>query len=324
MEAQEQMLDALTQRLEELEAEQAETRETAGSARSAAEAVTAEPLVTSGTSKVQLAISGQVNRMLNTGYDGNKTKRCNVDNENSSTRLRFVGTGQPTETIEVGTILEVELKSNPSTEVSQKDEDTGTANFDDRKAEVYVASERFGKLSLGQGSTASDGTAEVDLSGTTVIDYSDIQKTAGGLLFYDSDTDKHSNTTIGDVFNSFGGLSRRDRVRYDTPKFGGFSVAGDLISNERWSTALRWSGQLAGFQSAAAIAYSDPGGDRDYLVDGSASILYTPTGLNLTVSGRVSDEENRSDAFNAYGKLGWITKFFGFGTTAFSVGYTRS
>lgn len=325
MEEQAQRLEAMQERLEELEVEQAATRETAETAASTAESVAAEPLVTSGTSKVELAISGQINRMANIGYDGDKTKYYNVDNDNSSSRLRFVGTGRPNEEVTIGSVLEIEITPNKSTEVSQENEDIGGSQvFNDRKAEVSIAHESFGTVTIGKGSTASDGTSEVDVSGTTVIAYSDIQKTAGGLLWYDSDNDEYSDTTIGDVFNNLDGLSRRDRVRYDTPDIGGFGFAIDAISDQRWSSSLRWGGDFANLKAAAAIAYSDPGGDRKYLYDGSVSVLHTPTGLSLTLSGGVRDEDGRDDSFNTYAKLGWLTEFFSFGTTAFALDYTNA
>ena len=41
-------------------------------------------------------------------------------------------------------------------------------SFTERKLEFWVKHKEAGKLSIGQGSTASDGVAEADLSGTGV------------------------------------------------------------------------------------------------------------------------------------------------------------
>ena len=64
--------------------------------------------------------------------------------------------------------------------------------------------------------------------------------------------------------------------------------------------------------------------DTDLQYDGSFSILHEGTGLNLTLSAGLQERDNQSDAGNLYGKLGWLTRFFSFGETAFGVDYTRT
>jgi hypothetical protein len=280
-------------------------------------------MMRSGGTGIELALSGQINRMLTAGYDGDKTKLYNVDNVNSSSRLRVVGSAQPTEAVRVGTNFEFEMRSNASTEVSQTDEDTGTVNFRDRVIELFAEHEELGRLTLGQGSTAYDGAAQVDLSGTTVVAYSSISDLAGGLLFYDEDTDALSTTSIGDVFNNFDG-PRLDRIRYDTPSVAGFTLAADAASNERWSTALRWAGKGAGLSTATALAYADPGGDRNWVAVGSASMLHEASGLSLTLAAGGRDNQGRDDATNVYGKIGWQRDFFDFGGTFTSIDMTRN
>jgi hypothetical protein len=61
-------------------------------------------------------------------------------------------------------------------------------DFQKRHVDLWVDTPAFGKFSLGYGSTASDGTSEMDLSGTGVIGYSSIADMAGGQLFYDKRT----------------------------------------------------------------------------------------------------------------------------------------
>lgn len=67
----------------------------------------------------------------------------------------------------------------------------------------------FGKISIGQGDGAANGTSEADLSGTSVIMYSGVNDTAGSLTFRDSSGAKiPGDTDIGDTRNNFDGLSR--------------------------------------------------------------------------------------------------------------------
>jgi hypothetical protein len=191
-----------------------------------------------------------------------------------------------------------------------------------------VTSKRYGKLSLGHGDTASNNTAEVDLSGTDVVGYSSIADMAGGQFFFDNDTDTLSNTTIGDVFSNFDGLSRDDRLRYDTPDFYGFVASGSVVSGDAADVALRYSAKFGDFKLAAAAAYSDPAsnsGSVDDTIDGSISVLHG-SGFNLTFAGGTRDYKvsGRDDGMFYYGKLGYQRKFFSIGTTAMSVDYSRN
>jgi predicted porin len=318
---QARLLERLEERLDELESAAEEARE---EAESAAEVVDSKPVVTSDDTGIALTISGQINRMVTAGYDGDRTRLYHVDNNNSSSRLRVEGSAEPAAEVSLGTRFEFEVQPNPSTEVSQRDQNLGTAEFTDRLVEAYVEHEAYGRLTIGKGSTAADGTPEVDLSGTTVVATSRVEDTAGGLLFYDRDLDALGDTTIGDVFDNFRGLSRQNRLRYDTPSLAGFTIAVDAIADARWSTALRWSGEDEAFQAAAAIGYADPGGNRDWIISSSASVLHEPTGLSLTFALSGRDNPGRDDAASLYGKLGWQRDFFDFGRTHFSIDHARN
>ena len=67
-----------------------------------------------GADRVRLTLSGQVDRMLLYGNDGRNSAVRNVDNNNSSTRLRVVGEGQVNDTASGGVNLETELRPNSS------------------------------------------------------------------------------------------------------------------------------------------------------------------------------------------------------------------
>jgi cell division protein FtsL len=279
----------------------------------------------SSPGKVKLAISGQVNRAVNMVDDGKNTKAYYVDNDVSNSRVRFVGTAKATDDLTLGSRIEVAIAPNESTEVSQGNEDSGNF-FDQRWAEVSLDSKRFGKLSLGKGDSASNNSAEVDLSKVDVVDYASIADIAGGILFREENGDDTlTNVSVSDAFKDFDGLSRRNRVRYDTPTFSGFHLVTSAISNQRYDGSLWWGGQGYGFKAAGAVAVAYPNqDDTDLQYDGSFSLLHEATGLNLTLSAGLQERDNQGDAENTYVKVGWLTRFFSFGETAFAVDYTRS
>jgi hypothetical protein len=327
---QQQQLESLQQQVNELKKTATEAQTEAEEAKSVAEEVKTtvqapvEKVVTSGQDRVKLAISGQVHRAVNIAEDGKNTKAYFVDNDASNTRVRLVGTARATEDLTVGTKIEVAIAPNESSEVSQDNEESGDF-FDQRWAEVSLDSKRFGKVSLGKGDTASNNSAEVDLSKTDIVQYSSIADVAGGLLFRQTNGDTLTDVSVSDAFNNLDGLSRKSRLRYDTHKFYGFHLAGSLVSDQRYDGSLWWGGQGYGFKAAGALAFADPNeDDTDFRYDGSFSLLHEDTGLNLTLSAGLEERDNQGDAENFYAKVGWLTRFFPFGETAFGVDYTRS
>jgi cell division protein FtsB len=330
IEEQQQQLESLQQQVNQLKKTAAEAQTEAKEAKSVAEEAKTtvrapvEKGVTSGQKRVKLAISGQVNRAVNIVDDGKSTKAYFVDNDNSESRVRFVGTAKATDDLTIGSKIELSIAPNKAGDVSQDNEETGDI-FDQRWTEVSLDSKRFGKLSLGKGATASYGSASVDLSRTDVISYATIADTAGGMLFRQTSDDTLTNVRIVDAFNSFDGLNRRNRARYDTPTFFGFHLATSAISDQRYDAALYWGGQGYGFKAAGAAAFAYPNQDNtDFQYDGSFSLLHEDTGLNLTLSAGLLERDNQGDAQNLYAKVGWLRRFFSFGETAFGVDYTRS
>ena len=327
---QQQQLESLQEQLNELKKTATEAQTQAEEAKSVAEEVKTtvqapiEKVVTSGQERVKLSISGQVHRAVNIAEDGKNTTAYFVDNDASNTRVRLVGTARATEDLTVGTRIELAIAPNESSEVSQDDEESGDF-FDQRWAEVSLDSKRFGKLSLGKGSTASDGSAEVDLSKTDIILYSSVADPAGGLLFRQTNGDTLTDVSVSDAFNNLDGLGRKSRLRFDTPTFYGFRLAGSLVSDQRYDASLWWGGQGYGFKAAGAVAFADPNEDNtDFQYNGSFSLLHEDTGLNLTLSAGLRERDNQGDEESFYAKVGWLTRFFSFGETGFGVDYTCS
>ncbi len=281
-------------------------------------------LILPAAQAVDFKISGQINRAILGGDNGNDSDVKFVDNDNSSTRFRFTGSNDFDEVWKVGIVWEVQMESNSSAEEEidiGQNGDFGGGSFTERKIEFYVDHKKMGKISLGQGDTASNSTAEVDLSGTDVVNYSSIADMAGGFSFRDNDDNVVA--FIGDVFSNYDGLSRRDRIRYDSPTFAGFFASGSYMNGQTWDVALRSAHEWQGFgKLAAAIGYVPGDNQRDPYkqFDGSISFLHN-SGLNLTFSHGMRDFDGggRDDAKNYYGKLGYQI-----GKWALSVDYTYS
>lgn len=277
--------------------------------------------VLSGGTGVTLKLSGQVNRGVLFADDGETSDTYFVDNDNSSTRLKFSGEGKIDEHTKVGTVIEVQLESNSTADVNQIDGSTAEDELSQRKLEVYLHSDTFGRISLGQGSTASDGASGVDLSGTGVVGNSSVADLAGGTLFRTNDGDL-TGLAVGDVFDNLDGLGRLDRVRYDSPEFAGLTLSASAAEEEQYDVALAYANEFGGLTLEAAVAYSE-NSDDDELVNGSLSLLHAASGVSLTLAGGQAELED-SDLEPQFGyiKLGYQTsELTSWGTTAVSVDY---
>jgi len=255
---------------------------------------------------VEVKLSGQVNRAIMWADNGKDTEIFNVDNDNSSTRFRFTGSEEVTDSVKAGVVWENEFQSNASNNVDIGQENDGDADFKERIMEAYFVVP-FGKISIGQGSGAADGTSEEDLSGTGVIMYAGVGDTAGGINFRDKDNTEIA--TIGSTRNDFDGLGRNDRLRYDTPKFGGASLSVSGTNGDAYELAARYAADFDSLgKITASIGYVDTN-DRENpeytQIGGSVSWLHT-SGFNLTVSSGTRDiDKTGTDPVNYYGKLGY-------------------
>jgi hypothetical protein len=272
---------------------------------------------------------------FNLGYlsydDGQSTTSRLVDNANSNSRVGFW--------LEFPFQNDTELKFNAETAVgffqSNRLTEAGVESSDwfdwdesyIRKFELsYVTP--YGTFWAGQGSMATDGVAEVDFSGTTVIGYSDYGAVAGGFAFREADGTL-SSVTVGKVFTNLEG-SRRFRLRYDTPDFNGFtlSIAGGddvIVSSEKtyYDVAARYSGKFGEVKVGGALGYNvteETGKDDVKNLTGSVAVLHEPTGINGALSiGSVTDGGEYY-----YVKAGWIGDLVAVGSTAFAVEYFDS
>ncbi len=277
--------------------------------------------VNPGQKNVSLELSGQVNRGLLIANDGDQTDFFNVDNDASSTRFRLVGTYKGNNGFSVGSRIEVQAESNSTTDVNQNNKRDGDGDFFGlRKAEIWLDTP-YGRLWVGQGSTASDGTSEVDLSGTFLVAYSGVADSASGILFYDNMANALTGTPVGNVFLNLDGLGRDDRIGYDSPTIAGFNLSGSWVTDDHWDIAARYAGDFGEIQLAAALGYAKREPAFDSRVSGSVSALHS-SGFNATFAGGIQDIDNddRDPSF-IYFKLGYTKKLFSFGQSSFAIDY---
>jgi hypothetical protein len=191
-----------------------------------------------------------------------------------------------------------------------------TAGLPVRRAEVTIRHDRYGRLQLGQGSSAADDTAEYDLS---LVAGPIMYAGAGGIGF--TDGTGYSNVAVGDAFFDFDG-DRMARIRYDSLMLGPVQGSASYGQDDQWAAANTlggdygdWSGWTLGdFTLLAAASAYDPDDDTvDYGYAASGSVLHDPTGLSLTLSIGSYELKEGNDPSNLYAKIGWDTRFWPLG-----------
>ncbi|NKB57982.1 MAG: porin [Alphaproteobacteria bacterium] len=261
---------------------------------------------------MSLTVSGHVNRAIQFRDNGSESGVLHVTNNLSRTRVRWVGEGKINDDLTAGTLIELGNQSAISSRQDLGDNANADAAsaLDERRIEFTITSKRLGQLTVGQGDTASEDTADVDLSGTGIATLSgDPVLLAGSEAFQLNNAAQ--GRTVGNVFSSFDGAGRRDRIRYDTPAFAGFTVAVAHHNADRWDAGLHYGATFGGVKVAAGLGYADDA-SRNFnkTFVGSLSVLL-PMGLSVSVGGET------------HGKIGYRFNRFPLGETRLAVEYSE-
>ena len=250
---------------------------------------------------VEVSISGQVNRLIMSVDNGEEDGIVHADNSVSGTRVRIEGMEQMDSGTTVGLLYETQLQSNPSDKVTEGSLDSDGIggdvgdgdHFSTRFATVWFKGS-FGKVTIGQGSGASDGVAEVDKSGTTVIQYVGGSNDLLGSMEYGS-----SGVTVGNARAHFDGLGRNDNLRYDAA-MNELSFAASIGNGDK--TELSAGYAIDNFAVRVGIwDAADSGND----VSGQAisASWMGDSGFNLT--GSFGGDDRDGDPSNVYFKIGF-------------------
>jgi len=306
--------------------------------------------VLSANDRVQVTVSGQVNRSIMFYGDGSgRTDTYFADNNVSSTRLRVLGSARLDASTIAVSAIEFDLRSNSSAAVSRQSAnnnggDTPTLGpFRVRRAEVGLQSS-YGSVLLGRGSTFTDGLAQFDLSGTDVAFYSFLPDSGGALQFTNRTgvRRRSGDPSIAQVFDDFDG-PRDDRIRYDTPVWHGFSVGGSVAQGGFADVGLRYAAEISGVKIASGVGYMNFQGTLPSTqtqdgtnqattpfkqrVTGSVAVLL-PSGFNLLASAGWGEHYAgccgnglvaRDNSHTYFLKAGYQARIFGFGPSNFAV-----
>ena len=315
-----------------------------------------------GNRKVKLTVSGHVNEAVLFWDDGSETNAYVVSNNASRTRFRFVGDAKINADWSAGYLLEIGVRYAGSSSRNQRSTNAGgDANqIDIRHSAWYLDSKTFGRVWVGETSSATDGITEISLA-NPLIPGPDVFFTSGnsfllrragatgqaGLSALNWQGLAQASTTLA------GEGDRNNVVKYVSPTFQGFTFQAAWGEDDIWDVALRYAGEFGGFRLAAGIGYRQvndfnngdgtggcanlAGTPNQSATDchswgGSISVKHVATGLYANFAYGEEEDDNRSRLFgvnvedkaqNWYVQAGIEQNWLGFGATTFYGEYYR-
>lgn len=280
-----------------------------------------------GNRKVSLTISGWVNTGLfiwDDGYDSD----AYVTADNGTTlgsRITFAGSAKINSEWSAGYDITIEVQQDDVLLAGLNQTNDDGTNFGLLYSNMWIKSERIGKVTIGQQSHSTDNISIVDLSGTLFsslpivfegITFNLRNQATGALI----DATWSSSLSCGGIGFDCNGIPQ-NVIRYDSPTISGFTVSASWGENDFWDVALRYSGEFGDFKVAAAIGYAelsglDAAGNDTETLEGGASIMHTPTGI--FVAGSINNFETDAgiDSNSYFIKAGIKQRWNSLGHTA--------
>ncbi|MEE8253708.1 MAG: porin [Hyphomicrobium sp.] len=276
----------------------------------------------------EFAISGHINRTIVQLDNGDEDGIFHADNDSSSSRIRFVGSGDYGAG-KAGFTMEHQFESNTTAGLDLPNVAGGAGDNDSiRKVEGWFSGD-WGKISIGQGSDALDGVTEFDLGGTfnAGVYAFPVDMMAGVTFVTSAGARNTAGTNVSAAITTFDG-GRRDRIRYDSPSLGGalsFAVShaeGDQIdahvagnhefgqSQFTWAIGFRDQGDAGGTALSGGAIVAD---DVDpSTTAASASLLIGNWVFVVSISDRDKDSPatlvgQQEDPESTYAKVGYKT-----------------
>jgi len=261
----------------------------------------AKILENQGATPIPFMVYGEINRMALSWDDGVQKATRVVDNYSAPSVFGARGATEIARGWTTGFHAEMGFLQARSISVSQ-DLPGGETSWqpDLRYLDWFIRSNRYGTLTVGHTSTATDGVVLNDFSETNAAASANIAMIGGDLMLRAADaldTGSGSLITRTSISDFVGGATidtlRRNVVHYETPVIRGFQF--DVAGRERfWDASLSYRVDLPNWRFRAGVGYlrDTDAGDRAALGftkdrrewKGSASVIHNPTGLFLTTA----------------------------------------
>ena len=214
-----------------------------------------------------------------------------LPNGSGGTFLRLEKDKKVNEDLQISFYAQVQLEAQSTAKISQTEPTKSdlTDIVTVLMLETALKSKKYGTFYLGKGPTSSDGFAGIDNSGTFIASSSSTYALAGAMLLVKSDKSFSSNT-VQSAFDSFDGIGKLSRIRYDTPTFKNTILSVSAVHEGAWDANLFYDRDFSGFNLNLGISYSQVNMENTTqgqynLVNGSFTLLHKDSGFSLTAAG---------------------------------------
>ena len=277
-----------------------------------------------GNRKVSLTIYGQVNEAIGFWDDGVETNTYIFTNDTSRTRFGFKGKAKFGNGWYAGYKIEIGVRATDQGAIDADTDDGGTG-LDIRKTEWTIGNKKYGQVTMGEASMSHDGITQQQTANIKHFANPDVLDANDSFNIRQAGT----GANIGEWDNLAQNLepgegSRGNLVRYDSPKFAGFTAHAHWGEDDIWGVALKYKNKIGGFKLAGGLGYgemterdeeclSEAGmqniaggaalthGSRCRELGMSGSVMHMPTGLFVTGIYGIRWDEGRAAALTAGG-----------------------
>ena len=278
--------------------------------------------VSANNSKTDLTIGGRVHRTIHYIDDGEHDAVFQGAGISSNSEMWLTGSGKLTESVTMGAYMRWDMPKNQATHSFNSSTGAATTadasqGANDKYEYIYFKHASMGTLSMGDIEPGADGTMESNYMGVAGKD---------GAALSSVRVRTNANADFGALATAFVGTidpgADANRVRYDSAKFSGFSVHGDLEYGGGGSVGAKYSGTVAGLTLKAGIGYEADGGGTD--MQGASVAVKHSSGLHLALNyGEQNVDASTADPEWWRIAGGYDAKMNSLGNTNFTVAYSE-
>ena len=219
--------------------------------------------VRKGNRKVSVKLSGHVNRMLLWWDDGVNDDVYSVDNSQSETQFRLTGSAGIMPGLSAGFLIEAEVVSAESDEVSARVDGAANENIDgrvlNRRTSFHLKHDQLGKITVGREAPATRYLITLNLAKNPVAD----ARPKWGGNFHLVRPQGSSGCTGAacrtgldmDVLSPNLNTTRGDIVRYDSPSLFGLVISSSWGEDDLADITIRYKKEWNSIRLVAGIGY---------------------------------------------------------------------
>jgi len=275
--------------------------------------------VSANNSKIDFKVGARVNRAIVSVDDGDHDDVYQADGISGNSEIWLSGSGKITETTTMGAYVRWDIPKNQGAFTFGSTSGAGALSDSDSALDkyeyIYLKSAAAGTLSFGDIEPGADGTMNTSYGSRAGDDGAsigglDVTLSGGGFVA----TSLEASSFIGIIDPA----ADANRVRYDSPAFGGLTIGGDLENGGGGSIGAKWSGSMSGLSVKAGIGMENDGGGSE--MTGASIAVKHASGLHAAINyADIDTDDSDVDPEWRRAVIGYDAKMNSLGNTNISV-----